>query len=91
MEKIENGQNVIKTIEPDIPKNLAKDFDAEMDDIFNKLGTLSPSNSSFDSPIPLNRNKKFFDEFQKDIPKTLKRNTTKPFLHTRTNCKSINI
>ena len=90
MEKIENGQNIIKTIEPDIPKNLAKDFDAEMDDIFTKLGTLSPSNSSFDSPIPLNRNKKFFDEFQKDIPKTLKRNTTKQFLHCRTNCKSIN-
>ena len=27
MEKIENGQNIIKTIEPDIPKNLAKDFE----------------------------------------------------------------
>ena len=90
MEKIENGQKVINTIETEIPKNLAKDFDAEFDDIFTKLGTLSPSNSSFDSPIPLNRNKKFFDEFTTDIPHTLRRNTTNKILNFKSNFKPLN-
>ena len=90
MEKIENGQKVINTIETEIPKNLAKDFDAEFDDIFTKLGTLSPSNSSFDSPIPLNRNKKFFDEFTTDIPHTLRRNTTNTILNFKSNFKPLN-
>ena len=90
MEKIENGQKVINTIETEIPKNLAKDFDAEFDDIFTKLGTLSPSNSSFDSPIPLNRNKKFFDEFTTDIPHTLRRNTTNKILNFKSNLKPLN-
>ena len=90
MEKIENGQKVIKTIETEIPKNLAKDFDAEFDDIFTKLGTLSPSNSSFDSPIPLNRNKKFFDEFTTDIPHTLRRNITNTILNFKSNFKPLN-
>ena len=90
MEKIENGQKVINTIETEIPKNLAKDFDAEFDDIFTKLGTLSPSNSSFDSPIPLNRNKKFFDEFTTDIPHTLRRNTTNKIFNFKSNFKPLN-
>jgi len=90
MEKIENGQKVINTIETEIPKNLAKDFDAEFDDIFTKLGTLSPSNSSFDSPIPLNRNKKFFDEFTTDIPHTLRRNITNKILNFKSNFKPLN-
>ena len=87
MEKIENGQN---TIETEIPKNLAKDFDAEFDDIFTKLGTLSPSNSSFDSPIPLIRNKKYFDEFTTEIPHTLRRNTTNKILNFKSNFKPLN-
>ena len=90
MEKIENGQKVINTIETEIPKNLAKDFDAEFDDIFTRLGTLSPSNSSFDSPIPLNRNKKFFDEFTTNIPHTLRRNTTNKILNFKSNFKPLN-
>lgn len=92
MEKIENGQNVINTIETEIPRNLAKDFDAEIeiDDIFTKLGTLSPSDGSFDSPIPLIRNKKFFDEFQRDIPHTLRRNTTNKILNCKASFKPMN-
>ena len=91
MEKIENGQNIINTIEPEIPKNLAKDFDDEIDDIFTKLGTLSPSNGSFDSPITLNRNKKFFKDFMSDISHPLRRNTTNKIFNYKSNLKSINI
>ena len=84
MEKIENGQNILNTIETDIPRNLAKDFDEEMDDIFTKLGTLSP-NSSIDSPILNNRNKTFFNDFHLDIPQPIRRNTTNEILKIKTN------
>ena len=84
MEKIENGQNILNTIETDIPRNLAKDFDEEMDDIFTKLGTLSP-NSSFDSTILNNRNKTFFNDFHLDIPQPIRRNTTNKILKIKTN------
>ena len=90
MEKYENEQNATNTIEPDIPKNLAKDFDEEIDDIFTKLGTLSPSNSSIDSPLILNRNKKFFNDFSLDIPHTLHRNSTNRILNYKNKFNSIN-
>ena len=90
MEKIENGQNIMNTIQAEIPKNLAKDFDEEFDDIFTKLGTLSPSNSSFDSPMLLNRNKKYFDEFPTDFPITLRRNTTNKIINYKLNFKTLN-
>ena len=90
MEKYENEQSAINTIEPDIPKNLAKDFDEEIDDIFTKLGTLSPSNSSIDSPLILNRNKKFFNDFSLDIPHTLHRNSTNRILNYKNKFNSIN-
>ena len=90
MEKIENGQNIMNTIQAEIPKNLAKDFDEEFDDIFTKLGTLSPSNSSFDSPILLNRNKKYFDEFPTDFPITLRRNTTNKIINYKLNFRTLN-
>ena len=87
MEKVENGQCIMNTIEATkIPKNLVKDFDAEMDDIFSKLGTLSPSDS-FDSPIILNRNKSFFNDFQANIPHTLKRNASNQFLNYKSHFK----
>ena len=90
MEKYENEQSATNTIEPDIPKNLAKDFDEEIDDIFTKLGTLSPSNSSIDSPLILNRNKKFFNDFSLDIPHTLHRNSTNRILNYKNKFNSIN-
>ena len=87
MEKVENGQSIMNTIEATkIPKNLVKDFDSEMDDIFSKLGTLSPSDS-FDSPIILNRNKSFFNDFQTNIPHTLKRNASNQFLNYKSHFK----
>ena len=90
MEKYENEQSTTNIIEPDIPKNLAKDFDEEIDDIFTKLGTLSPSNSSIDSPLILNRNKKFFNDFSLDIPHTLHRNSTNRILNYKNKFNSIN-
>ena len=90
MEKYENEQSATNTIEPDIPKNLAKDFDEEIDDIFTKLGTLSPSNSSIDSPLILNRNKKFFNDFSLDIPHALHRNSTNRILNYKNKFNSIN-
>ena len=90
MEKFENEKSATNTIEPDIPKNLAKDFDEEIDDIFTKLGTLSPSNSSIDSPLILNRNKKFFNDFSLDIPHTLHRNSTNRILNYKNKFNSIN-
>ena len=89
MEKIENGQNMINTIETEIPKNLVKDFDEEIDDIFTKLGSLSPSNSSFDSPILNNRNKTYLNEINLDRPKHFRRNTTNKIINIKTNYKSI--
>ena len=86
MEKIENGQSIMNTIEPEIPKNLVKDFDAEIDDIFSKLGIVSPSDS-FESPIILNRNKSFFNDFPTNIPRTLKRNASNQFLNYKSNFK----
>jgi hypothetical protein len=91
MEKYKNEQSATNTIESDIPKNLAKDFDEEIDDIFTKLGTLSPSNSSIDSPLILNRNKKFFNDFSLDIPHTLHRNSTNRILNYKNKFNSINI
>ena len=38
MEKIENGQNMINTIETEIPRNLVKDFDEEMNKLVAYLG-----------------------------------------------------
>ena len=86
MEKIENGQSIMNTIEPEIPKNLIKDFDAEIDDIFSKLGIVSPSDS-FESPIILNRNKSFFNDFPTNIPRTLKRNASNQFLNYKSSFK----
>ena len=56
--------------------NLAQDFDTEVDDLFTKLGELSPSNSSFDSPLLLNRTNKIFTDFKYNVPKTLNRTKT---------------
>ena len=89
MEKIENGQNMINTIETEMPRNLVKDFDEEIDDIFTKLGSLSPSNSSFDSPILNNRNKTYLNEINLDRPKHFRRNTTNKIINIKTNYKSI--
>ena len=58
MEESEHTQNGTDDFKKESCKNLAQDFDTEVDDLFTKLGDLSPSNSSFDSPLLLNRTNK---------------------------------
>ena len=76
MEESENTQNAIDDFKKGSCKNLAQDFDTEVDDLFTKLGELSPSNSSFDSPLLLNRTNKIFTDFKYNVPKTLNRTKT---------------
>ena len=82
----------INTTEQEIPKNYAKDFDDELDDIFNNLGTLSNSNGSFDSPININRHTKFFKDFAKDIssPSPLRKSISNKNINFKPNIKTIN-
>ena len=90
MENFENDIKIMNALETEIPKNLKNDFDDEMDDIFTKLGTLSPTNSSFDSPIILNRKKKFFNDFPSNMPPPLRLNSTNKILNYKSKIKSKN-